>query len=87
MITIPYTYIAIILCVLVLFFKIGELDKEIGWAIGLGTGLLVLVLDYFLPGGFLGLVLYALGGYALLTVYKILRSLPERGGKNCDDNE
>ena len=73
MITIPYTYIAISFCLLVGFFKIGELDAEIGWGVGLGTGVLVLVLNHFLPGGYLGLALYAVGGFVLLTAYKIIK--------------
>ncbi len=73
MITIPYTYLAISLCLLVVFFKIGDLDREIGWAVGLGTGFIVLALNHFFPGGYLGLVLYSVGGLILLTIYKIIR--------------
>jgi len=86
MISIPYTYIAISLCLLVGFYKIGDLDEEIGWGLGLGTGVLALVLNHFLIGGYLGLVLYAIGGIVLLTVYKIIKAMPEKTGKD-DSNE
>lgn len=74
---VPYTYIAIALCLFVGFFKTGDLDEEIGWGLGLGTGVLVLVVNHFLPGGYLRLGLYAVGGFVLLTLYKIIRDLPE----------
>jgi hypothetical protein len=54
------------------------LYKEIGWAIGLGTGVLALVLNHFFIGGCLGLALYAIGGFVLLTVYKIIKPVPDK---------
>ena len=83
MITIPYTYIAISLCLLVGFFKLGDLDEEIGWALGLGAGLLALVLNHFFIGGYFGLALYAIGGVVLLTAYKIVKAMP---GKTSEDD-
>ena len=76
-ISIPYTYIAISFCLLVGFFKLGDLDEEIGWGLGLGTGIVVLVLNHFFPGGYLGLGLYAVGGFVLLTAYKVIRGMPK----------
>ncbi len=84
MISIPYTYIAISLCFLVAFYKLGTLDEEIGWGLGLGTGILVVLLNYFFAGGYLGLVVHAIGGFVVLTVYKIIKAMPEKTGK--DDN-
>ena len=86
MITIPYTYIAISLCVLVGFNKLGDLDDDIGWGLGLGTGVIVLVLNHFLPGGYLGLGLYAVGGVILLTIYKIVRDLAETKSQEKGDD-
>ena len=85
MIEIPYTYIAISFCLLLVFFKMGELDEDIGWALGLGAGLMVLLTNHFFPGSYLRLGLYAVGGFALLTVYKIVRSMPER--RSSDEEE
>jgi len=85
MISIPYTYIAIAFCLLVGFYKIGELDEEIGWVLGLAAGVLVLLANHFFPGGYLRLGLYAIGGFALLTVYKIVRSTTER--RSTDEKE
>ena len=84
MISIPYTYIAISFCLPVAFSKLGSFDEEIGWGLGLGTGVFALVLNHFFIGGYLGLVLYAIGGIILLTIYKIIRAMPEKTGK--DDN-
>lgn len=78
MISIPYTYIAISFCLLVGFFKIGDFDEEIGWALGLGAGVLALVLNHFFIGGYLGLALHAVGGFALLTIYKIIKAMPDK---------
>jgi hypothetical protein len=86
MITIPYTYIAISLCLVVGFYKIGELDEEIGWALGLGTGVLVLVFDHFFPAGYLGLGLYAVGGFILLTVYKVVRGVIESKNPRTEED-
>ena len=85
MISIPYTYIVISFCILVGFFKIGDLDEGIGWALGLGTGVLVLALNHFIPGGYLGLGLYAIGGFVFLTVYKIIRGM--HGTKDGDSEQ
>ena len=87
MITIPYTYVAISFCLLVGFFKIGDLDEEIGWGLGLGTGIMVLVLNHIFPGGYLALGLYAVGGFILLTVYKIIRGRPETKSEKQEDIE
>jgi hypothetical protein len=84
MITIPYTYVAISFCLLVGFFKIGSFDEEIGWAIGLAAGLLALVLNHFFIGGYFGLALHAIGGFVLLTAYKILKAMPGKSGKDND---
>ena len=78
MITIPYTYVAFSFCLLVVFFKLGDLDGEIGWGLGLGTGVLALVLNHFFIGGNFGLVLYAIGGIVLLTVFKTIKSMPNK---------
>ncbi len=86
MISIPYTYIAISFCLLVGFFKVGELDQEIGWGLGLGAGVLALVLNHFFIGGYLGLGLHAVGGFVLLTIYKIVRAMPNKT-YNDDDIE
>ena len=86
MITIPYTYIAISLCLLVGFCKIGELDDEIGRSLGLGTGVLVLAVNHFFPGGYLGLGLYAVGGFILLTVYKVIRGVTETRSPRTDED-
>jgi len=86
MISIPYTYIAISFCLLVGFYKIGELDEEIGRALGLGAGVLVLLINHFLPGGYLRLGLYAVGGFALLTAYKIIRGTTETRGTNENED-
>ena len=83
-ITIPYTYVAISLCLMVGFFKIGALDDEIGPVLGLGTGILVLIFNHFLTGGYGGLALCALGGFALLTVYKIIRGTTETKRRDRD---
>jgi hypothetical protein len=84
MISIPYTYIAISFCLLVGFFKVGELDEEIGWGLGLGAGVLALVLNHFFIGGYFGLGLHAVGGFVLLTIYKIIKAMPSKTGKNDD---
>jgi hypothetical protein len=78
MISIPYTYIAISFILLYGFFKIGQLDKEIGWVIGLAVGILVLILNHFWPGGYGGLFLHGVGGFVLLIVYKIVRGMTEK---------
>jgi len=86
MISIPYTYIAFSLCLLVGFFKIGDLDDEIGWALGLGAGVLALVLNHFFIGGYLGLLVHAIIAFVLLTIYKIIRGLPETKKQSDDEN-
>ena len=69
----PYTSIAIWICILVVFYKIGELDQEIGTPLGLATGALVLGASLIFPGGYLRIGLYAVAGFALLTIYKMVR--------------
>lgn len=78
MISIPYTYLAISFILLCGFFKMGQLDEEIGWVIGLAAGLLVLILNHYWPGGYGGLLLHAIGGFVLLTVYKVVLGLKDK---------
>ena len=80
----PLMYFSIPICVLYAFFKVGDIDDEIGGALGLGTGMVVLLLHFFVPGGYVGLVLYSVGGFILLTIYKILRGLPEKKSRRPD---
>ena len=77
-ITIPYVYIMLSFFLLCAFWKMGQIDEEIGWAIGLAFGLLALVLNHFWPGGYGGLALHAVGGFVLLTLYKIVRGMTEK---------
>lgn len=70
---IPYTSIAIAICLLLVFYQIGELDDEIGNPLGLLIGILVVAAEILFPGGLVRLGLYALAGYALLTIYKMVR--------------
>lgn len=74
MIHIPYTYIAFSFCLIVRFFKLGDLDDEIGWALGLGAGVLALVLNHFFIVGYLGLFLHGILGFVLLTAYKMIKN-------------
>lgn len=78
MISIPYVYIMLSFFVLYGFFKIGQIDEEIGWVIGLAVGILALILNHYWPGGYGGLVLHAVGGFVLLTIYKVVRGLTEK---------
>jgi hypothetical protein len=78
MISIPYTYIVLSFILVCAFYKIGQLDEEIGWVLGLAAGVLVLILNHFWPGGYTGLALHAVGAFALLTVYKIVRGMMEK---------
>ncbi|MFC1766271.1 hypothetical protein ACFL6U_29870 [Planctomycetota bacterium] len=50
----------------------------------MATGVLALVLNHFFIGGYFGLALYAIGGFVLLTAYKIIKAMPGKSGK--DDN-
>jgi len=59
---------------LVFFFKIGDLDEEIGNPLGLATGVLVVAACLVIPGGLLKIFLCAIGGLALLTIVKMARS-------------
>jgi hypothetical protein len=77
-ITIPYTRVALSFILLCAFVKMGQLDEEIGWAVGLAFGLLALVGNHFWPGGHAGLALHAVIGFVLLTVYKIVRGMKEK---------
>ncbi len=81
-----FVYLSIPVCVLYAFFKIGDLDNEIGGALGLLTGLGVVALHFFVPAGLVGLLLYSVGGFVLLTIYKILRGLPRKKGRNRDED-
>ena len=68
------------------FVKVGHLDEEIGWAMGLAAGLLVLIANHFFPLGYLGLLLYGIGGFGLLIVYKIACDwTTPRNSENDDD--
>ena len=78
MITIPYTYVALSFILLCAFFKIGQIDEEIGWVIGLSVGILALILNHYWPGGCRGLALHAVLGFVLLTLYKVVCGLAER---------
>lgn len=71
---IPYMSIAVLAVVLVTFYRIGELDDEIGSPLGLATGVLVVGLCLVVSGGVGQIVLFAVGGFVLLTIYKIVRS-------------
>ena len=81
---IPYTFIAIAALILITFFKVGDLDDEIGNPVGLAAGVLVVGLALVFPGGYLRIVLYAVGGFLLLTVYKIARSMLEATNRARD---
>ena len=70
---IPYTSIAIAICLLVVFYQIGELDEDIGNPLGLLIGILVVAAVILFPGGYVRLALYAIAGFALLTLYKMVR--------------
>ena len=78
MISIPYVYLLFSLLVVCAFCKLGQVDEEIGWVLGLAAGLLVVIANHFWPGGYAGLALHAVGVFALLTVYKIIRGMTER---------
>lgn len=85
-IRIPYTYIAFGFGLLLVFVKIGHLDEEIGWALGLAAGLLVLIANHFFPLGHLGLLLYGIAGFGLLTFYKIARDWSTPRGSEEDND-
>lgn len=70
---IPYTDIAIAIVIIVGFYKIGAIDKEIGNPLGVATGILVVAAYFLFPGGYLSLGLYALAAFVLLTIYKMVR--------------
>ena len=74
-----YMVLFFFICILVIFYKIGEIDNEIGSLLGLATGILICAVALVFPGGYLRLGLYVLCGFGLLTVYKIVRSM---GGKS-----
>lgn len=76
--TIPYFYLLMAFFVVCGFCRMGQIDEEIGWFLGLLVGMLVVALNHVWPGGYGGLVLNAVGGFVLLTVYKIVRSATER---------
>lgn len=73
-------YMSILLSVLLLvvFYKIGDLEENIGTVLGLIAGALIIAANLFFPMGLLGLILYAIAGFALLTVYKLVRSILEK---------
>jgi len=43
----PYTHFAIAICIIVGFYKIAEIDEEIGNPLGLTVGALVILADFF----------------------------------------
>jgi hypothetical protein len=77
MITIPYTYLVIAFFLVLGFTKMGQMDEEIGWVLGLSGGFFVLILNHYWPGRYWGLALHAVVVFALLTAYKIVRGLWE----------
>jgi len=86
MITIPYGYIVLAFLLLYAFTKMGQIDEEIGWVIGLSFGILALILNHYWPGGCGGLVLHAVGGFVLLTIYKTICGLTERRHRKEEDD-
>ena len=84
----PYTLILLWACILVGFYRIGKIDKEIGNPLGLATGALVLCASLIFRGGYLGGGLCAVAGLAFLTVCKIVRrTLGSRRRKQKRDAE
>ena len=73
MITIPYTYLFLGFLVVCAFGKVGQIDEEIGLFIGASVGVLAVLVNHWWPGGYKGLAINAVGGFAVLTVYKIVR--------------
>lgn len=78
MISIPYIYIMRSFFLLCAFYKMGQIDEEIGWAVGLAIGVLALIGNHFWPGGYAGLALHAVVGFVLLTIYKIVRGMMDK---------
>jgi hypothetical protein len=64
-----------LICILVVFYRIGQFDNEIGSFLGLSTGILVCAITLITHGSYLSMVLYSLGGFGFLTAYKILRDM------------
>jgi len=79
-----YTLFFLLLCILVGFYKIGELDEEIGRLLGLATGCIICIVALVFPAGYLRVGLYAVGGFVFLTVYKIIRGM---AGNDKDETE
>ena len=73
MITIPYTYLFLGFLVVCAFGKVGQIDEEIGLFIGASVGVLAVLVNHWWPGGYKGLAINAVVGFAVLTVYKIVR--------------
>jgi len=86
LIGLPYLQIVLMACLLIAFCKIGELDREIGRLMGLLAGILVVGASLLFPGGYLRLILYALGGFALLTAYKLARGAVREKASNREEN-
>ena len=78
MITIPYTYLFVGFLVVCAFGKVGQIDEEIGLFLGASVGVVAVLLNHWWPGGYGGLVLNVVGGFVLLTVYKIVRGRRQR---------
>ncbi len=70
-----YIVMFFLICILVSFHRIGQLDNEIGGFLGLLTGLLICAITLTTGGSYLSMVLYSLGGFGFLTAYKILRDI------------
>jgi VIT1/CCC1 family predicted Fe2+/Mn2+ transporter len=69
------SYVSIIILVLLvsLFYQIGDMDEKLSSGLGMTVGVLVfLFCQFVLQGGLLYLVLSVVGGFGLLTFYKII---------------
>jgi len=79
-----YTVFFFLICVLFGFYKIGELDSEIGSLLGLTTGIVICAVVLIFPGSYLRIGLYAICGFGFLTGYKIIRGM---AGNEKDETE
>jgi len=78
-----YTMFFLLLCILVGFYKMGELDSEIGSLLGLVTGIVICAVALVFPGSNWRIGLYAICGIAFLTLYKVIRGM---SGKDETDD-
>ncbi len=67
-----YIGFAIALVIVVLFYKIGDLDDDLNPIFSMGVGGIVAGLQFLYPGGWLRLGFYILLGIAILTAYKLI---------------